>query len=142
MWSRQSLYMSLKSRRPAHIFGRFLDRLSHLNLSSHQSTSLFLCVFIKAFTAVNSLLHYFCMGGYQFAFLFSFILSGEVRLNSSYWFVSVLLQVYRLWKKAFQNRAVADTKCNEVSSRSHIVFRLKLVGENHLTGEKCQGIPR
>ena len=55
--------------------------------------------------------------------------------------MSVLLQVYSLLEKATQNRAVAATQCNERSSRSHSVFRLKLVGENHLTGEKCQGIP-
>ncbi|CAH3197146.1 unnamed protein product, partial [Porites evermanni] len=48
-------------------------------------------------------------------------------------------QVYSLLEKATQNRAVAATQCNERSSRSHSVFRLKLVGENHLTGEKCQG---
>nr|XP_058951460.1 carboxy-terminal kinesin 2-like [Pocillopora verrucosa]XP_058951461.1 carboxy-terminal kinesin 2-like [Pocillopora verrucosa]XP_058951462.1 carboxy-terminal kinesin 2-like [Pocillopora verrucosa]XP_058951463.1 carboxy-terminal kinesin 2-like [Pocillopora verrucosa] len=48
-------------------------------------------------------------------------------------------QVYSLLEKATQNRAVAATQCNERSSRSHSVFRLKLVGENQLTGEKCQG---
>ncbi|XP_078355961.1 carboxy-terminal kinesin 2-like, partial [Oculina patagonica] len=48
-------------------------------------------------------------------------------------------QVYSLLEKATQNRAVAATQCNERSSRSHSVFRLKLVGENLLTGEKCQG---
>ena len=47
--------------------------------------------------------------------------------------------MYSLLEKATQNRAVAATQCNERSSRSHSVFRLKLVGENHLTGEKCQG---
>ena len=50
-----------------------------------------------------------------------------------------ILQVYSLLEKATQNRAVAATQCNERSSRSHSVFRLKLTGENHLTGEKCQG---
>lgn len=48
-------------------------------------------------------------------------------------------QVYYLLEKATQNRAVAATQCNERSSRSHSVFRLKLVGENQMTGEKCQG---
>lgn len=48
-------------------------------------------------------------------------------------------QVYSLLEKATQNRAVAATQCNERSSRSHSVFRLKLTGENHLTAEKCQG---
>ena len=47
--------------------------------------------------------------------------------------------MYSLLEKATQNRAVAATQCNERSSRSHSVFRLKLVGENQLTGEKCQG---
>ena len=49
-------------------------------------------------------------------------------------------QVYYLLEKATQNRAVAATQCNERSSRSHSVFRLKLVGENQMTGEKCQGM--
>ena len=53
--------------------------------------------------------------------------------------LSFILQVYSLLEKATQNRAVAATQCNERSSRSHSVFRLKLTGENHLTGEKCQG---
>ena len=54
--------------------------------------------------------------------------------------LSFILQVYSLLEKATQNRAVAATQCNERSSRSHSVFRLKLTGENHLTAEKCQGI--
>ncbi|KAK3746698.1 hypothetical protein QZH41_018915 [Actinostola sp. cb2023] len=49
-------------------------------------------------------------------------------------------QVSELLKTAAQNRAVAATKCNERSSRSHSVFILKLRGHNSLTDEKCQGI--
>ncbi|XP_078383782.1 uncharacterized protein LOC144666254 isoform X2 [Oculina patagonica] len=51
--------------------------------------------------------------------------------------VTTYNQVYRLWKKATRNRAVAATKCNEQSSRSHCIFILKLVGEK--TDEKFQG---
>ena len=93
-------------------------------------------------TAVTSLLHYFCTGGYP---IYIFILPHIEwwrYVRFSYWFVSVLFQVYSLLEKATHNRAVAATQCNERSSRSHSVFRLKLVGENHLTGEKCQGMQR
>ncbi|KAK3596665.1 hypothetical protein CHS0354_038897 [Potamilus streckersoni] len=48
-------------------------------------------------------------------------------------------QIHSLLKTAAQNRAVAETKCNERSSRSHSVFRLKITGANEFTGEKCQG---
>lgn len=41
--------------------------------------------------------------------------------------------------EAQANRAVAATKSNERSSRSHSVFVLKLVGENAATGERCEG---
>ena len=82
------------------------------------------------------------MEGYQFAFLFSFILIGEVKLDFRIDLCRFLLQVYSLLEKATQNRAVAATQYNKLSSRSHSVFRLTLVGENHLTHEKCQGIPR
>ncbi|XP_046558589.1 carboxy-terminal kinesin 2-like isoform X2 [Haliotis rubra] len=49
-------------------------------------------------------------------------------------------QIHKLLKKATHNRAVAETKCNERSSRSHSVFQLKLRGSNELTGENCSGI--
>ena len=49
------------------------------------------------------------------------------------------LQVSSLLHIAYENRAVAATNCNERSSRSHSVFRLKLTGSNELTGEQCQG---
>lgn len=42
-------------------------------------------------------------------------------------------------KKARVNRAVAATKCNEYSSRSHFIFQMKIYGENFITGEKCDG---
>lgn len=48
-------------------------------------------------------------------------------------------EVNKLLSKASQNRAVAATNCNERSSRSHSVFRLKLTAINTLTGENCQG---
>ncbi|UYV80295.1 KIFC1 [Cordylochernes scorpioides] len=47
-------------------------------------------------------------------------------------------QVPELLHKAHKNRAVAATNCNEHSSRSHSVFRLKLTGSNQLTGENCE----
>ncbi|XP_038047913.1 carboxy-terminal kinesin 2-like isoform X2 [Patiria miniata] len=48
-------------------------------------------------------------------------------------------QVQSLLGRATHNRAVAATNCNERSSRSHSVFRLKLNGSNALTGESSQG---
>ncbi|XP_033751751.1 carboxy-terminal kinesin 2-like [Pecten maximus] len=48
-------------------------------------------------------------------------------------------QISTLLKRASHNRAVAETKCNEHSSRSHSVLRLKLTGENSLSGESCVG---
>ncbi|XP_033646230.1 carboxy-terminal kinesin 2-like isoform X1 [Asterias rubens] len=48
-------------------------------------------------------------------------------------------QVHSLLAKASHNRAVGATNCNERSSRSHSVFRLKLTGRNDLTDETCQG---
>ncbi|XP_005102127.1 carboxy-terminal kinesin 2 isoform X2 [Aplysia californica] len=49
-------------------------------------------------------------------------------------------KVLNLLRKATENRAVAETKCNERSSRSHSVFQLRLTGENSITGESCKGI--
>nr|ADJ19048.1 testis kinesin-like protein KIFC1 [Eriocheir sinensis] len=48
-------------------------------------------------------------------------------------------QVHHLLRMAQQQRAVAATNMNERSSRSHSVFRLKLVGENSKTSEACEG---
>eukprot|EP01107_Rhizomastix_libera_P001119 TRINITY_DN11965_c0_g1_i1.p1 TRINITY_DN11965_c0_g1~~TRINITY_DN11965_c0_g1_i1.p1 ORF type:complete len:701 (-),score=206.18 TRINITY_DN11965_c0_g1_i1:78-2156(-) len=49
-------------------------------------------------------------------------------------------QVHNLLKIASSNRAVAATKCNERSSRSHSVFILKLTGTNESTKEVIQGV--
>ncbi|CAL1537426.1 unnamed protein product, partial [Lymnaea stagnalis] len=49
-------------------------------------------------------------------------------------------KVLSLLRKASDNRAVAETKCNERSSRSHSVFQLRLVGNNSVTGESCKGM--
>ncbi|XP_071038389.1 carboxy-terminal kinesin 2 [Parasteatoda tepidariorum] len=48
--------------------------------------------------------------------------------------------VFILLKKARKSRVVFSTKCNEHSSRSHYVFQLKIVGENSITSESCEGI--
>lgn len=48
-------------------------------------------------------------------------------------------KVHTVLKQAMKNRSVAATKANERSSRSHSVFILKLLGENHITGEKSEG---
>eukprot|EP00914_Ancora_sagittata_P012665 GHVO01024338.1.p1 GENE.GHVO01024338.1~~GHVO01024338.1.p1 ORF type:complete len:247 (-),score=19.45 GHVO01024338.1:76-816(-) len=48
-------------------------------------------------------------------------------------------QVFGLLKKASTHRAVAETKMNEHSSRSHSVFRLHIDGLNTVTHEKCSG---
>ncbi|KAJ5826426.1 kinesin-like protein klpA [Penicillium riverlandense] len=47
--------------------------------------------------------------------------------------------VESILKQAAANRSVAATKANERSSRSHSVFILKLIGENHITGERSEG---
>lgn len=47
--------------------------------------------------------------------------------------------VESILKNADANRSVAATKANERSSRSHSVFILKLMGENHITGERSEG---
>lgn len=47
--------------------------------------------------------------------------------------------VQELLEKASKNRSVAATKCNERSSRSHSVFRLKIEGHNTSNGEACVG---
>ena len=48
-------------------------------------------------------------------------------------------KVESILSRASSNRSVASTKANERSSRSHSVFILKLIGENHVTGEKSEG---
>lgn len=47
--------------------------------------------------------------------------------------------VESILKRATANRSVAATKANERSSRSHSVFILKLLGQNHITGERSEG---
>ncbi|XP_046861736.1 carboxy-terminal kinesin 2-like isoform X1 [Xenia sp. Carnegie-2017] len=49
-------------------------------------------------------------------------------------------QVSSLLRKAYENRSVAATNCNDRSSRSHSVFQLKLLGSNEITGEQSQGL--
>lgn len=48
-------------------------------------------------------------------------------------------QITQLLRRARKNRAVAATKCNERSSRSHSVFRLDIAGQNLHTGLGCRG---
>ncbi|XP_037579069.1 kinesin-like protein KIFC1 [Dermacentor silvarum] len=48
-------------------------------------------------------------------------------------------QISQLLRCARKNRAVAATKCNERSSRSHSVFRLDIVGHNSHSGLGCRG---
>lgn len=57
---------------------------------------------------------------------------NTVRLESPEMVESIL-------KRAAANRSVAATKANERSSRSHSVFILKLLGQNHITGERSEG---
>lgn len=45
----------------------------------------------------------------------------------------------RLYLLAHQNRAVAYTSCNERSSRSHSVTRIKVTGIHKERGERCYG---
>ncbi|CAG5121553.1 unnamed protein product, partial [Candidula unifasciata] len=53
--------------------------------------------------------------------------------------VSTESKVLSLLKTAGKNRAVAETKCNDRSSRSHSVFQMRLAGSNSITGEACKG---
>ncbi|KAI9852272.1 MAG: kinesin-like nuclear fusion protein [Thelocarpon superellum] len=48
-------------------------------------------------------------------------------------------KVESILRRAMANRSVAATKANERSSRGHSVFMLRLMGENHLTGERSEG---
>lgn len=54
--------------------------------------------------------------------------------------VSAPSQILDLLRKAAANRAVAETLCNERSSRSHSVFTLRIRGENGVTTEKIEGL--
>lgn len=42
--------------------------------------------------------------------------------------------------RAGRNRAVAETQCNNRSSRSHSVFTLRLTGHNTITEERIEGL--
>lgn len=53
--------------------------------------------------------------------------------------VSSEAQINSLLKRAQKHRAVAETLCNERSSRSHSVFMLKITGTNAITTESCCG---
>lgn len=48
--------------------------------------------------------------------------------------------VQSLLKKAADNRSVAETMCNEASSRSHSIFMMKISGKNADSGEECEGL--
>ncbi|KAJ3491622.1 hypothetical protein NLI96_g550 [Meripilus lineatus] len=48
-------------------------------------------------------------------------------------------QVRTLLTQAQSRRTVAATLMNERSSRSHSVFTLRIIGENTITGETCEG---
>lgn len=54
--------------------------------------------------------------------------------------VTTQQQTFDLLQKAALNRSVAETKCNERSSRSHSIFRLKITGQNYVTTESCSGL--
>lgn len=49
-------------------------------------------------------------------------------------------EVLSLLARAAHNRAVAETQCNERSSRSHSVFTLRITGENGVTTERVEGL--
>ena len=48
--------------------------------------------------------------------------------------------VHALLQTASKNRAVAATKCNDRSSRSHSVFQLRLNGRNSISNESTAGL--
>ncbi|KAF1745015.1 hypothetical protein MXB_5308, partial [Myxobolus squamalis] len=52
--------------------------------------------------------------------------------------VTEAFEVRNLLAIANHNRTVAATKCNEFSSRSHSVFRLRLIGKNDVLGETSE----
>ena len=49
------------------------------------------------------------------------------------------VHLWPLLKVANQNRKVAETFCNERSSRSHSIFQLKLHGKNIRSGQEING---
>ena len=48
--------------------------------------------------------------------------------------------IHELLAKAADTRSIAKTKMNANSSRSHSIFRLRLVGENVACGESCKSM--
>jgi len=48
-------------------------------------------------------------------------------------------EIAEMLRRARKHRAVAETQCNERSSRSHSVFMLKISGKNKITTETCCG---
>ena len=48
-------------------------------------------------------------------------------------------QIENMIRRARKNRAWAKTLCNERSSRSHSVFRLRIEGHNSKSSESCCG---
>ena len=48
-------------------------------------------------------------------------------------------QIENIIRRARKNRAWAKTLCNERSSRSHSVFRLRIEGHNSKSSESCCG---
>ena len=53
--------------------------------------------------------------------------------------VTLELMIYNLMRRARKQRAVAETLCNERSSRSHSIFMLRIIGTNSVTTESCCG---
>jgi len=53
--------------------------------------------------------------------------------------VTTEAEISCMLKKARKHRAVAETQCNERSSRSHSVFMLRISGLNKVTTETCSG---
>jgi kinesin family protein C1 len=49
-------------------------------------------------------------------------------------------QVFRLLASAGKSRAVAETLCNDRSSRSHSVFTMRIAGSNAVTNESIEGL--
>eukprot|EP00727_Mastigamoeba_balamuthi_P008160 m51a1_g3965 putative kinesin-like protein c (1244) ;mRNA; f:378787-384242 len=54
--------------------------------------------------------------------------------------VSTITQVHELLAIATKNRAVAATKANDYSSRSHSVFQMRVTGGNSQTGERVEAL--
>lgn len=49
-------------------------------------------------------------------------------------------QLQRLIERSMRNRTTAATKANDRSSRSHSVFRLRIIGRNSVTGQQLDGL--